>query len=279
MRCPPVTALVCLAIVGVAQGQDKSVEPRGRLGDLLVELTGVSTPNPLLEGQGKFQAAPDRYWVVAEFSFRNAGTRVVCASLTGSLSAEYGLVARTGLGNGVTISELLPGQEEKHHFIFDLKRGADPLEVTVEILTYGNQCGDDLPRAAARSVRFPVRGVTSPKYDPSGASAPVNGGASGGGVYSLGDAVTPPTVLSRVEAKYSDEARKAKYTGRVTLSIVVSVDGKAEQIRVIKSLGMGLDEKAVEAIQQWRFKPGTKNGTPVAVQANITFDFSMPPKK
>jgi TonB family protein len=101
------------------------------------------------------------------------------------------------------------------------------------------------------------------------------GNGSGGGVYSVGNGTTAPTVITRVDPEYSEEARKAKYSGSVQLSIVVGTNGKATDIKVTKSLGMGLDEKAVEAIQKWLFKPGTNKGQPVAVRALVEVNFRL----
>jgi TonB family protein len=101
------------------------------------------------------------------------------------------------------------------------------------------------------------------------------GGGAGGGIYSVGNGTTPPSVLTKVDPEYSEEARKAKYSGTVTLSIVVNTDGKAEDIKVVKSLGMGLDEKAVEAVQKWRFKPGQNKGVAVKVRAQIEVNFRL----
>jgi protein TonB len=101
------------------------------------------------------------------------------------------------------------------------------------------------------------------------------GGGNGGGVYSVGNGTTAPSVLSKVDPEYSEEARKAKYSGSVMLSIVVNTDGKAEQIKVVKSLGMGLDEKAIEAVQKWRFLPGKNKGTAVPVRAQIEVNFRL----
>jgi len=100
-------------------------------------------------------------------------------------------------------------------------------------------------------------------------------GGNGNGVYSVGNGTTPPTVLIKVDPEYSEEARKAKYSGSVMLSIVVNTDGRAEQITVIKSLGMGLDEKAIEAVQKWRFTPGKNKGVPVKVRAQIEVNFRL----
>ena len=101
------------------------------------------------------------------------------------------------------------------------------------------------------------------------------GGGSGGGVYSVGNGTSAPQLISKVDPEYSEEARKAKYSGSVFLSIVVNTDGKAEDIKVVKSLGMGLDEKAMEAVQKWRFKPGMNKGTPVKVRAQVEVNFRL----
>ncbi|HVY93775.1 MAG TPA: TonB family protein [Bryobacteraceae bacterium] len=100
-------------------------------------------------------------------------------------------------------------------------------------------------------------------------------GAGGAGVYSVGNGITAPELISKVEPEYSEEARKAKYSGSVLLSIVVNTDGKAEDIKVVKSLGMGLDEKAIEAVQKWRFRPGKNKGVPVKVKAQIEVNFRL----
>ncbi len=93
--------------------------------------------------------------------------------------------------------------------------------------------------------------------------------------YSLGRGITAPSVLSKVDPEYSEEARKAKYSGAVMLSIVVNTDGHADNITVVKSLGMGLDEKAIEAVERWRFRPGAKDGAPVRVRAQIEVNFRL----
>jgi TonB family protein len=104
---------------------------------------------------------------------------------------------------------------------------------------------------------------------------PGSGGGADGRVYSVGDGVTPPSIISKVEPEYSEAGRAAKLNGSVTLSLVVNTDGTAEDIRIVKSLGMGLDEKAIEALQRWRFKPGMNNGVPVKVRMQVDFSFRM----
>jgi periplasmic protein TonB len=105
---------------------------------------------------------------------------------------------------------------------------------------------------------------------------PGQGGGFGGGIYKLGDiGVTAPVAKFTPEPDFSEEARKAKYQGTVVLGAIIGPDGRPRNIRVIRSLGMGLDEKAIERVRTWLFEPGKKNGTPVAVTMNLEVDFRL----
>ena len=95
------------------------------------------------------------------------------------------------------------------------------------------------------------------------------------GVYKVGGEVTQPAVLSKVEPKYSEAARAAKISGPVQLKLIVSAEGKPENIEVTDGLGYGLDEAAIDAISQWTFQPATKEGRPVAVTATILVNFRL----
>jgi TonB family protein len=108
-----------------------------------------------------------------------------------------------------------------------------------------------------------------------GGFGPGSGGGVGGGVYRVGGGVSAPTVLFKVDPEYSEEARKAKYSGTVLISLIVDTSGKAQNVKVVRSLGLGLDEKAMEAVYKWKFKPGMKGGQPVAVQATIEVNFRL----
>jgi protein TonB len=104
---------------------------------------------------------------------------------------------------------------------------------------------------------------------------PGSGGGVGGGVFRVGGGVSAPEVLFKVDPEYSEEARKAKYSGAVLLAVVVDAEGRARDIHVVKSLGMGLDEKAIEAVQKWKFRPGMKGGVAVNVRAQIEVNFRL----
>jgi periplasmic protein TonB len=104
---------------------------------------------------------------------------------------------------------------------------------------------------------------------------PGSGGNQGGGAYRPGGDVSAPTILTKVDPEYSEEARKAKYSGVVLLSIVVDEHGLPRDIKVVRPLGLGLDQKAIEAVQHWRFVPGRKGGHPVATQATVEVSFRL----
>jgi TonB family protein len=104
---------------------------------------------------------------------------------------------------------------------------------------------------------------------------PGSGGGMGGGAYRVGGGVSAPGVIFKVEPEYSEEARKAKFQGTVLLSIVVDDKGQPRDIKVVRSLGLGLDEKAVEAVQKWRFRPGLRNGKAVPVYATVEVNFRL----
>lgn len=104
---------------------------------------------------------------------------------------------------------------------------------------------------------------------------PGEGGGTGGGVFRVGGGVSPPRAIYSPEPEFSEEARKAKYQGVCTLGVVVGADGRPREIHVLSSLGMGLDEKAIETVKTWRFEPGMKDGHPVNVQIAVEVDFHL----
>jgi len=104
---------------------------------------------------------------------------------------------------------------------------------------------------------------------------PGYGGGTGGGVFRVGGGVSAPKKIYDPDPEYSEEARKAKYQGTCVLYVIVGSDGKPRDIRVSRTLGLGLDEKAIEAVKTWRFEPATKDGKPVAVAINIEVSFRL----
>ncbi|HUS06115.1 MAG TPA: energy transducer TonB [Bryobacteraceae bacterium] len=104
---------------------------------------------------------------------------------------------------------------------------------------------------------------------------PGSGGGTGGGVYRIGGGVSDPVPIFKPEPEYSEEARKAKFQGAVLLQIIIDENGRTRDIKVIRPLGLGLDEKAIEAVTKWRFRPSQKDGRPVAVSANVEVNFRL----
>jgi len=99
--------------------------------------------------------------------------------------------------------------------------------------------------------------------------------ASGISAVRMGPGMSAPMLIHKVEPQYTEEARLAKYQGTVVVSTVIGTDGAAQSMRVIRGLGLGLDEQALKAIAQWKFKPAAKEGEPIPVQATIEVNFRL----
>jgi TonB family protein len=97
----------------------------------------------------------------------------------------------------------------------------------------------------------------------------------GGGVFRMGKGVTPPRVIYQTDPEFSEEARKAKYQGTCVLGLIVDANGHPTAIRVLSALGMGLDEKAIESVKNWKFEPGKKDGHDVSVEIAVEVDFHL----
>jgi TonB family protein len=94
-------------------------------------------------------------------------------------------------------------------------------------------------------------------------------------VYHVGGDVTAPNLVFAPEPEFTEKAKRAKYQGVCVISTVVDAQGNPTRVLVVRHLGMGLDDKAVEAVKQYRFKPGMRFGKPVAVEANIEVNFAL----
>jgi TonB family protein len=109
-----------------------------------------------------------------------------------------------------------------------------------------------------------------------------NGPGAGDGDGGIGwsrtgfrDNVTQPELIWKSEPEYTEEARKVKLQGTVQLRIVVDERGRAESIEVTHGLGLGLDERAVAAVRQWKFKPGMRGTKPVPTVAIVQVSFRL----
>ena len=147
----------------------------------------------------------------------------------------------------------------------------------VDIVALGDPFGKDGPPSNGRGKGGGIgdgdgTGIGRGKGPGAG---PGEGGDTGGGLRGLTGAFTAPVVLFQVEPEFSEEARKAKLQGVVMLSGEVDTNGRLRNIRVTRGLGLGLEEKAIEAVKQWRFRPGTRDGKPVVSAAAIEVNFHL----
>ncbi len=136
------------------------------------------------------------------------------------------------------------------------------------------QLGDPLSK-----LMVPSNGVGVGGGIGSGSGGGVGSGHGGPGVgpgiFHVGDGVSAPRAIYTPEPEFSEEARKAKYQGVVVVTIIVGTDGHVHNPRVVRSLGMGLDEKAIEGVKTWKFDPSKKDGRAVAVEMNVEVAFNL----
>ena len=100
-------------------------------------------------------------------------------------------------------------------------------------------------------------------------------GGFGGGARGAGGGRSAPAIVYRVEPEYSEEARKARFQGTVVLKTIVRRDGTVDVVNVVRSLGFGLDQNAIQALKQWRFRPAMENGKVVDAIVNIEVNFNL----
>lgn len=108
-----------------------------------------------------------------------------------------------------------------------------------------------------------------------GGIGPGSGGGTGGGPYQPGAGIDPPTLVKEIRPAYTDAARRQAIEGDVLLEIVVRHDGSVGNVRVRRTLGAGLEQKAIEAVRQWRFAPARRHGTPVDVVVDVAVEFKL----
>ncbi len=140
--------------------------------------------------------------------------------------------------------------------------------------------------SALLSVSISILGSTrAPAQNSPAAGAATDTGSNGGGgsyaggpIRKVGGDVSAPAVTHTVDAQFSEEARQKGAGGIVLVNFIVDQRGVPQNVHVIRGVGMGLDEKAVDAVRQYRFKPAMENGKPVAVQINAEVNFEIPGK-
>jgi protein TonB len=104
---------------------------------------------------------------------------------------------------------------------------------------------------------------------------PGAGGNYGGGIKKVGGGVSSPELIYKIDPEFSEEARKAKFMGIVLVNLIVDQNGNPQNVHVLRGVGMGLDEKAVAAVKQYKFRPAKEGGKAVAVELNVQVDFQI----
>ena len=147
---------------------------------------------------------------------------------------------------------------------------SEPVEVGTEIQVNFTLSPSEPPAFANAAPAAPMDGVVGPS------PRPEEGVNPDGKLYHRGEGASNPRIIAQVNPEFSEKARQAKFQGRCVLSIIIEQDGTPSNIRVVSKLGMGLDEKAIEAVKQWRFQPAMKDGHPVRYgPTEVDFDFHL----
>ena len=150
--------------------------------------------------------------------------------------------------------------------------GATFARTAVLVLTL---CSFASARSDAQEPAKPDSSSTTATQTPGGGSD----GVREDQVRKVGGAVSAPQVVHHVFPEYSEEARREKFVGQVVVGLIVDTDGLPQNVHVVRGVGHGLDEKAIEAIRQYRFQPAMENGKPVPVRVNVEVNFQIKDKK
>lgn len=150
----------------------------------------------------------------------------------------------------------------------------EPTVVAANLKYTATQIGDPLSKLMVSSNGTGVSGGIG-SGDGGGVGAGHGGPGVGPGLFHIGNGVSEPRPIYTPDPEFSEEARRAKYQGVVTLYVIVGVDGRIHNPRVLRSLGMGLDQKALERVKTWKFEPAQKDGRPVPVEMSIEVSFNL----
>jgi len=217
------------------------------------------------------------FWTMAaKVPFVNQGKMVVATELTPPPAPDMGKMGGGGGQKGLTA--VTKGKMPK---IADLQKPKLTMpDPTVDVQKDLKMADNNMPHFG--DPNSPLMGNSMGRGSGTGMGNGTgsgigsgSGGGSGGGVRQVGGGVKGPVIIFQPEPEFSEEARKAKFMGVVTVSIIVGADGKPQNVHVTRGVGMGLDEKAVEAVKLYRFKPATENGKPVAVYLNVEVNFEI----
>ena len=238
-----------------------------RMGDLLITLNGIEDPAV----RSQYATGADRHEVLIRGTIRNLGKNPVCAFIHADLETSFKLdepVATTlAKQNSGLIRELLPAEQLDGEFTASVKNGTTPLKLKISQSEPEQGCGDNSHTVFRTDVSIPVADLPKVTGDLTEKTS--------GEIFKVGNGVSPPRVIHHVEPEFSKEARKHHHQGTVVVRATVGTDGRIHDPHVTRSLGWGLDEKAIEAVSQWLFDPAVKDGQKVAVYVDIEVNFRL----
>jgi TonB family protein len=230
-----------------------------------------------------FLPAKRSRWHLIQATFRppEGASRPIFASAKYPLGAGIGPSARdeggilVAVGRQATVRVSFEVNEQGNPVHFQVKKASEEMWAAEAIalvrdwrFTPGEKNGVPISVPCTLDLAWGERNLTRSAWERLRASADSQPLRSGGGI-------DMPTVIYRLDPSYSEEARNAKLEGTVVVSLVVGEDGAPRDMRIVKPLGHGLDEKAIEALAAWRFRPPRLNGQPAPVAVNVEVNFRL----
>jgi TonB family protein len=256
------------AEAGPIRPVDKNSDERpAAFGDLAVRTTGLEVSS--------ITYAPDSRRIAVSLIVNNTGNNAVCATFTAKLKTTSGVEYRGTSIQAPSMREMLPGDRARGSYIFEVREGDQPLELILNLDGGTIRCksSSEEPLRDASipgEIRLDVHdlaGSRANSFRPEGALR----SATGGGAVSF------PVCIYCPSPNYTPKARHAKLEGTVLLNVVVEPDGNPGNIEILKGIGDGLDEEAVNAVRTWRFRPKVgPNGEPVEAVVPIEIGFRLP---
>jgi len=277
-----VTCLVCKRL----SADETPAQPR--VGDLTI----VPLDMHITKMNGRYTSQPGFHYVRFTVSVKNVGQDAVCTLLSATLESTLKVGKRRGswelkprngaaTASGGFIHQLLPGEELEGRIIFgDLRDGVKPVTLTIESQRQtcdANEGSESSPLTFAirdSAGRVKISLLTNNR-------AVQSASAIGSSPEPQQEPTKPrvlisaPKALYAPDAEYTQVARQAKLSGSVKLRVLVGKDGVVYDAVFLRRLGMGLDEKAIAAVRQWRFTPAMADGKPVDLWINVDIDFRL----
>jgi TonB family protein len=257
--------------------------PHEQLGDLLISPSKVDTITETDGRYGRHTAPSGFHSVRVHISLKSVGNKAVCTYLSAYLDTSLGggsklgtvrLKAKNGAQTviGASIHQLLPGEEAEGYIVFsDLRDGVQP--VSLKIDSGRQSCNGG---AAPEPVTFTIvngPGGLTIASETAAQAQPVTAKVSEAAEPAL--PTTESIAIATPDATYTDDARRTRLEGEVRFRVTVGTDGQLHDIQPLNHLGMGLDEQAVAALQEWRFKPATRGGKPVPQTIIVNMSFRL----